>query len=34
MIADVELNGKTAEEAARAWIEKNEAVWKGWIPTK
>ncbi len=34
MIADVELNGKTAEEAARAWIEKNEAGWSAWIPAK
>lgn len=32
MIADVELNGKTPAEAARAWIEKNEAVWSQWLP--
>jgi glycine betaine/proline transport system substrate-binding protein len=32
MIADVELNKKTAEEAAQAWIEKNEAVWSQWLP--
>jgi glycine betaine/proline transport system substrate-binding protein len=32
MIADVELNKKTAEEAAKAWVEKNEAVWSAWLP--
>ncbi|MFC1465466.1 MAG: ABC transporter substrate-binding protein [Candidatus Brachytrichaceae bacterium NZ_4S206] len=32
MIADVELNGKTPAEAAKAWIEKNEAVWSQWLP--
>jgi glycine betaine/proline transport system substrate-binding protein len=31
MIADVELNKKKPEEAAKAWIEKNEAVWKAWL---
>lgn len=34
MIADVELNGKAAEEAARAWVEKNEAKWSAWLPAK
>lgn len=32
MIADVELEDKTVEEAARAWLEKNEDEWKTWIP--
>ena len=32
MIADVELNGKTPAEAAKAWIEKHEAVWSKWLP--
>lgn len=32
MIAAVELDGKTPEEAARAWIKDNEATWKAWLP--
>ena len=32
MIAAVELEGKTAEEAARAWLEKNQDKWKAWMP--
>lgn len=32
MIADVDTNGKTAVEAARAWVDKNEAAWKKWLP--
>jgi glycine betaine/proline transport system substrate-binding protein len=32
MIADVDTNGKTPEEAARAWLEKNEDKWKAWLP--
>jgi glycine betaine/proline transport system substrate-binding protein len=32
MIADVELNGKSAEEAARAWVDANEAKWQPWLP--
>ena len=32
MIADVESNGKSAEEAARAWVDANEAKWKEWLP--
>lgn len=32
MIAAVELDGKTPEEAARAWIENNEDTWKDWLP--
>ena len=32
MIAAVELEGKSAEEAAREWIEGNEDTWRAWIP--
>jgi len=32
MIAAVELDGKSAEEAAAAWIKDNEATWKAWLP--
>lgn len=32
MIADVELNGKTVDDAARAWIDANEATWSAWLP--
>ncbi|MBN1219182.1 MAG: ABC transporter substrate-binding protein [Anaerolineae bacterium] len=32
MIAAVELENKSPEEAARAWIEANEAMWKAWLP--
>ncbi len=32
MIAAVELEGKTAEEAAREWMAANESKWRGWIP--
>lgn len=32
MIAAVELDGKTPEEAAKAWIADNEATWKAWLP--
>ncbi|MBK9940387.1 MAG: ABC transporter substrate-binding protein [Kouleothrix sp.] len=34
MIAAVELDKKTAEQAARDWIGKNESVWKAWLPAK
>jgi glycine betaine/proline transport system substrate-binding protein len=34
MIAAVDVDGKTPEEAARAWIDANEAKWKPWIPAK
>ncbi|KPV51151.1 hypothetical protein SE17_22845 [Kouleothrix aurantiaca] len=34
MIAAVELDKKTAEQAARDWVSKNESVWKAWIPAK
>ena len=32
MIAAIELEGSSPEEAARAWIEANESVWQGWLP--
>lgn len=32
MIAAVELDDKTPEEAAREWIDANEATWKAWMP--
>jgi glycine betaine/proline transport system substrate-binding protein len=31
MIAAVELDGKSVEEAAREWINANEATWQGWL---
>lgn len=31
MIAAVELEGKALDEAARAWIDANEATWQGWL---
>ncbi len=32
MIAAVDSGGESIEEAARAWIDANEAVWKNWLP--
>lgn len=32
LIAAIELDGKSAEEAAREWIAANEAKWKAWLP--
>ncbi|MBN1136067.1 MAG: ABC transporter substrate-binding protein [Anaerolineae bacterium] len=32
ILATVQLDKKSVEEAARAWIAENEEVWKGWIP--
>ncbi len=32
MIADVEVNGMTADEAAKAWIDANQAKWEAWLP--
>lgn len=31
MIGAVELDGKSVDEAARAWVDANEAVWSNWI---
>ena len=32
MIAAVELEGLSIEDAARAWVDENEAVWSAWLP--
>ena len=32
MIADIELNGMSAAEAARTWLDANEDVWSTWLP--
>ena len=32
MIAQVELEGKSVEETARAWVDANESVWSTWLP--
>lgn len=32
MVAAVELDGKTPEEAAREWLAANEALWQAWLP--
>jgi glycine betaine/proline transport system substrate-binding protein len=32
MIAAVELDGKSAAEAAQAWVEANESTWSAWLP--
>lgn len=32
MMAALELEGKTKEEAAQQWIDANEQVWKAWLP--
>jgi glycine betaine/proline transport system substrate-binding protein len=32
MIHAVEVDGNTPEQAARQWIDANEAVWQEWIP--
>jgi glycine betaine/proline transport system substrate-binding protein len=32
MIAAVELEGQTVEQAARAWIAANEGTWRSWLP--
>lgn len=34
MLAMVETEGKTTEEAARIWINKNKSKWKTWIPAE
>jgi glycine betaine/proline transport system substrate-binding protein len=31
MITEVDLNGKSVEEVAAAWMAANEARWKPWI---
>ena len=32
MIAAVEVDGKTPDEAAQAWLDANPDVWKAWLP--
>lgn len=32
LIAAVELDKKTADEAAKAWIDANQAKWEAWLP--
>ena len=32
MIASVDTDKKSAEEAARAWIDAHQDVWKAWLP--
>jgi glycine betaine/proline transport system substrate-binding protein len=32
LIAAVDTDKKPADQAARDWIGKNEAVWKAWLP--
>jgi glycine betaine/proline transport system substrate-binding protein len=32
MIAAVELDGKSVEEAAQTWVDANESVWSAWAP--
>lgn len=32
MIAAVELDGKSPQDAARAWLDAHEDTWKAWLP--
>ena len=32
VIAAVELDGKSVDDAARAWLDAHEDAWKGWLP--
>ena len=32
LIAAVEVEGRTIDDVARAWIEANEATWRSWLP--
>ena len=32
MIANVEAEGMSVEEAARTWLDANEATWQSWLP--
>lgn len=34
MIAAVELDKKSPEEAARAWIDQHQDTWKAWLPAQ
>ncbi len=33
MIAEIDEEGKTADEAAASWIAANESVWQAWLPS-
>ncbi len=32
MIAAVEVDGKSVDEAAQEWVDANEATWSKWLP--
>ena len=32
MMAMVQLDGMSIEEAAQSWIDQNESIWQAWIP--
>jgi len=32
MVAAIDTDGKPAAEAARAWVDANESIWKAWLP--
>jgi glycine betaine/proline transport system substrate-binding protein len=32
MIAAVDLEGQSVEEAAQSWVDANEGVWSQWLP--
>ena len=32
MLASVQLDGKSTEEAARDWLAENEETWRAWLP--
>ncbi len=32
MVAAIDTDGKSAAEAARAWVDANESIWKAWMP--
>lgn len=32
MIAAVEIDGQSVEDAAQAWLDANEDVWRAWLP--
>ena len=32
MVAAIDTDGKKPGEAARAWVDANESIWKAWMP--
>jgi glycine betaine/proline transport system substrate-binding protein len=32
MLGAVEVDGKSVEEAAQAWVDANESTWRAWLP--